>query len=189
MVQNVNYWHKPGKLNTAATVRAALQRAGELGITHCVVASCSGYTVTELLRRSKKMKIVMVSHQAGFSRPGECELRKKVAEQLTQQGVVIYTGTHFFGGIGRAVRMKFSGLETDELVAHTLRIFGQGVKVAIEIAIMALDAGLVPFGKEIISIGGSGQGADTAIVCVPAHGKDFFSFEVREIICKPRQHP
>jgi hypothetical protein len=188
MVQDVNYWKEPGKQNTAATLRAALKRAGELGIMHCVVASCSGYTAKELLRRSKKMRIVMVSHHAGFSRPGKCELQKKTAQHLTQQGVVIYTGTHFFGGVGRAIRMKFGGLEADELVAHTLRIFGQGVKVAIEIAIMALDAGLLPFGEEIISIGGSGRGADTAIVCVPAHGKDFFSFEVREIICKPRQH-
>jgi hypothetical protein len=60
------------------------------------------------------------------------------------------------------------------------------MKVAVEIAIMALDAGLIPYGKEIIAIAGTGQGADTAVVCLPAHGKDFFSFELREIICKPR---
>jgi hypothetical protein len=187
MNDSVRYWSKPGKTNTASTVRAALKRARELDITHIVVASCSGFTVQEILRRTKKMKIVMITHHAGFSRPGICELRKKVAQDLTDQGVSIYTGTHFFGGIGRAVRMKFGGLEIDELVANTLRIFGQGVKVAIEIAVMALDAGLVPYDREIISIGGSGQGADTAIVCVPRHGKDFFSFEVREIICKPRR--
>ena len=98
----------------------------------------------------------------------------------------MYTGTHFFGGVGRAVRLKFGGLEVDELVAHTLRIFGQGIKVTVEIAIMALDAGLIPHGKEIIVIGGAGQGADTAVVCLPSHGKEFFSFEIREIICKPR---
>lgn len=187
MNQEVKYWSRTGKANTAGTVRAALHRAGELGITHCVVASCSGFTVREILRRNKKMKIVMVTHHAGFSRPGTCELPPRTARQLQQQGVSVYTGTHFFGGIGRAVRMKFGGLETDELVANTLRIFGQGVKVAIEVAVMALDAGLLPYDREIISIGGTGKGADTAIVCMPRHGKDFFSFEVREIICKPRR--
>lgn len=186
MNQEVKHWNKPGKVNTRATIRAALKRAEELGITHFVVASCSGYTVKEILRQTKKMKVVMITHQAGFSIPGKCELQKKVADKLKQQGVAIYTGTHFFGGIGRAVRLKFGGLEIDELVANTLRIFGQGVKVAVEIAVMALDAGLVPYGKQIISLGGHGQGADTAIVCVPKHGKEFFSFEVREIICKPR---
>ncbi len=186
MNHEVKYWERPGKVNTGATIRAALKRAGELGITYLVVASSSGFTVKEILRTTKKMKIVMITHQAGFSIPGKCDLQKKVADKLKQQGVVIYAGTHFFGGIGRAVRLKFGGIEIDELVANTLRIFGQGVKVAVEIAVMALDAGLVPYGKEIISMGGHDQGADTAIVCVPRHGKEFFSFEVREIICKPR---
>ena len=187
MDQHIRYWDKPGKANTGATIRAALKRAQELGITHFVIASCTGFTVKQVLQKTKKMKIIMITHQAGFSHPGKCELQKKVADKLKQQGVVIYTGTHFFGGMGRAVRMKFGGLEIDELVANTLRIFGQGVKVAIEIAVMALDAGLLPFGEEIISLGGHGQGADTAIICVPSHGKDFFSFQVREIICKPRR--
>jgi len=186
MNQEVKYWEKPGKANTEATIRAALKRAEELGITHLVVASCTGYTVKEILRKTKKLKIVMITHQTGFSTPGKCELQKKTADELKQQGIAIYTGTHFFGGIGRAVRLKFGGLEIDELVANTLRIFGQGIKVAVEIAVMALDAGLVPYDKEIISVGGHGQGADTAIVCVPRHGKEFFSFEVKEIICKPR---
>jgi hypothetical protein len=186
MNQDIKYWDKPGKTNTTVTIRAAVKRAQELGITHCVVASCTGYTVKELLRKAKKMTIVMITHQAGFSTPGKSDLQKKVADKLKQQGVIIYTGTHFFGGIGRAIRLKSGGLEIDELVANTLRIFGQGIKVAVEIAVMALDAGLLPYGKEIISIGGHGKGADTAIVCVPRHGKEFFSFEVREIICKPR---
>jgi len=40
--------------------------------------------------------------------------------------------------------------------------------VCVEIAGMALDAGLVPYGKEIIAVAGSGTGADTAIVITPA---------------------
>ncbi|GAH15189.1 unnamed protein product, partial [marine sediment metagenome] len=105
---------------------------------------------------------------------------------LRKRRVAVYTGTHFLAGFGRAIRFKFGGLAPEELAANTLRIFGEGVKVCVEIAIMALDAGLIPYNKEIISIAGTGQGADTAIVCLPTHGKDFFSFEVREIICKPR---
>ncbi|NLZ38638.1 MAG: hypothetical protein GX893_03415, partial [Firmicutes bacterium] len=62
---------------------------------------------------------------------------------------------------------------------------GQGVKVSVEIAVMALDAGLIPYGEDIIAIGGSGRGADTAIVVQPAHAKDFFAGKIREIICKP----
>lgn len=129
----------------------------------------------------------MVTHQAGFRAPGRCEMTTKTLRSLARDGITVYTGTHFFGGVGRAVRIAFGGIEVDELVAHTLRVFGQGVKVAVEVAVMAMDAGLIPYGKEIIAIGGTGEGADTAIVCLPRHGKDFFSFEVREIICKPRR--
>jgi hypothetical protein len=139
-----------------------------------------------LSEKSNDIEIVSVAHQAGFREPGKCELPKETEEELIKKGVKVYTGTHFFGGLGRAVRLKFGGLEVEELAANTLRVFGQGVKVAVEIAIMAIDAGLIPCDKEIISIGGTGQGADTAIVCLPKHGKDFFAFEVREIICKPR---
>lgn len=186
MKYEVYYWENPGKENTEATIDAALKRAKELSIEHFVVASCLGNTAKLLHEKSKDIKIVSVAHQAGFREPGKCELSEETAEELAKKGIRVFTGTHFFGGLGRAVRMKFGGLEADELTANTLRIFGQGVKVAVEIAIMALDAGLIPYGEEIIAIGGTGQGADTAIVCLPKHGKEFFSFEVREIICKPR---
>ena len=186
MKYEVNYWDKPGKDNTENTIDAALKRARDTGIKHIVVASCVGYTTRLLCAKAKELNIISVAHQAGFRDPGKCELSKETERELTQNGVKVYTGTHFFGGMGRAVRMKFGGLEVEELTANTLRIFGQGIKVAIEIAIMAMDAGLIPYDQEVIAIGGTGQGADTAIVCLPKHGKDFFSFEVREIICKPR---
>ena len=186
MKYEVYYWEKPGKENTEATIDAALQRGKELGIRDFVVASCAGNTTRILCEKGGDIDIVSVAHQAGFRESGKCEMPKAVEEELVKKGVKVFTGTHFFGGLGRAIRFKFGGIEVDELAANTLRVFGQGAKVAIEIAIMALDAGLIPYDKEIISIGGTGEGADTAIVCLPKHGKEFFAFEVREIVCKPR---
>ena len=186
MKHEVYYWTKPGKQNTDKTMEVALKRGKQLKIKHFVVASCSGYTTKRLLAKSKGINIISVSHQVGFRTSGQSEMSKKTGEYLTKKGVKVYTGTHFFGGFGRAIRFRFGGLEVEELAANTLRILGQGVKVAVEIAIMALDAGLIPYDKEVISIGGTGQGADTAIVCLPKHGREFFSFDVREIICKPR---
>ena len=186
MKYEVFYWNKPGKQNTDKTIDLALKRAKQLKINNFIIASCSGKTTKNLLKKGKNIRIISVTHQVGFYKPGMIEMDKKIKKFLEGNGVIVYTCTHFFGGIGRAIRLKFGGLEVEELVANTLRIFGQGVKVAVEITIMALDAGLIPYNKEVISIGGTGVGADTAIVCLPKHGKDFFSFEVREIICKPR---
>lgn len=180
------YWDRPGAANTEPAIDAALKRAKELDIRHFVVASCTGRTARRLRERAPDIDIVCVTHQAGFREPGRCEMSDDTRTELTRAGVKVYTGTHFFGGVGRAVRMKFGGQEVDELCANTLRILGQGVKVCVEIAVMALDAGLIPYGREVIALGGTGSGADTAIVCQPAHGKDLFAFDIREVICKPR---
>jgi hypothetical protein len=72
-------------------------------------------------------------------------------------------------------------------MAQTLRMLGQGFKVCVEISGMALDAGLIPYGEEIVAIGGSAKGADTAVVITPAHSNRFFDTKINEIICKPGQ--
>jgi len=71
-------------------------------------------------------------------------------------------------------------------VRETLYTFSQGMKVAVECLLMAAEAGLLAMDQEVISIGGTSDGADTAIVCWPAYPRTFLSFEVREILAKPR---
>ena len=51
---------------------------------------------------------------------------------------------------------------------------------------MAADAGLVRTDEDIISVGGTSQGADTALVIRPANSFNFFDLKVRELICKPQ---
>ncbi|MBF0227435.1 MAG: hypothetical protein HQK76_18475 [Desulfobacterales bacterium] len=58
--------------------------------------------------------------------------------------------------------------------------------MCVEISIMAADAGVLS-GSDIIAIGGTGRGADTALVLGPANQSDFFDIRIREIICKPRE--
>ena len=75
-----------------------------------------------------------------------------------------------------------------DVVASTLRVFGQGMKVACEIAVMAADAGMVRTDEEVIAIAGVGRsgGSDTAIVIKPEPAHRFFDMKVKEILCKPR---
>lgn len=181
------YFPKPGKQNTLETITLALNIAKELKIEDIVLASSYGHTAKQIAKFDlSKLNVVCVTHHAGFDKPGKVELTNQTKKYLEKHGIKVYRGTHFFSGVARAMRTEFGGVYTGEIVANVYRTFGEGMKVCVEIAIMALDAGLIPYGKEIIAIAGTGQGADTAIVIKPAHGKRFFDTQIVEIICKPR---
>jgi len=181
------FWDKAGSHNTENTIKLALDRAAATNISHLVIASCTGDSARKLVTCGFGRKLVCVTHHFGFANPGENEMDPQVREDLIAQGVKVLTTTHFFAGADRALRMHFGGVYPAEIMAQTLRIFGQGIKVAVEISIMALDAGLIPYGEEIIAIGGTAEGVDAAIVVVPAHSRNFFDTQVREIICMPRE--
>jgi hypothetical protein len=171
---------------TKATLKAALERAGELHIRHLVVASTGGRTALELARvLPSHSEAVCVTHHAGFREFGRNELPEAIENKLAEQGIPVLRTTHLFAGVERAIRLKVGGLGPAETIAFTYRTLGEGTKVAVEIAVMALDAGLVPYGQDIIAIAGTGSGADTAVVIRPAHSRQFFETRVKEIICKP----
>ncbi len=178
------YWDGRGREYTERTVKAAVNRAHQLGIQHLVVASNTGYTALKCLNEG--LEVVVVTHHVGFRNPGEDEMPPEVRQQLLQAGARLLTTTHLFANVERAVTSQWGGLYPGGIISHTLRMFGQGTKVCLEIATMALDAGLIPYGREIVAIGGSGRGADTALVLLPEHAKNFFAGQVLEIICKPR---
>jgi hypothetical protein len=181
------YWNEQGGAKTEATIAAALKRAGELGVKHLVVASCSGKSAALFLEQNHELEIICVTHQVGFYKPGEDELTAETRIRLTEGGIRVLTTTHLMAGLDRACRIKFGGVYPAEIVASALRILGQGLKVCVEVSVMALDAGLIPSGVDIISLGGTGEGLDTAAVIRPAHSQNFFDTRVREIICKPRE--
>jgi hypothetical protein len=186
-IREVRYWTKPGPENTAETLALAAARAQELGLDSIVVASNSGATAKALRAIARpETKIVCVTHSVGFRQPGEDELPAETRRELAAAGVAVLTTTHFLAGVDRALRFVQGGYHPAEIVALSLRLLGQGLKVAVEIATMATDAGLVPPGRETLAIGGTGRGADTAVVLRPAHGQSFFETRVVELVCTPR---
>ncbi|MCL4459514.1 MAG: hypothetical protein M1136_12530 [Chloroflexi bacterium] len=182
----ITYFEKTGPQNTAECLRLARQRASELGIKTIVVATTFGDTGLAATEVFKGLKLVVVTHCTGFREPNQQEVPEEKRQAMIKNGVQVLTCLHAFGGIGRAVRKKFHTYELEELIANALRIFGEGTKVACEIVLMAADAGLVRTDEEVIAIGGTGRGADTALVIKPAHTQHFFDLKVKEIICKPR---
>ncbi len=184
-VQSV-YFAEPGPGNTARTLEIARRRAGELNISTILVASTRGETGVQAVRQFRGYNVVVVSHVTGFGKPNAQELSEENRAAIEAAGARILTCQHAFGGVGRAVRKKWGTYQVDEIVAQTLRVFGEGLKVVIEIALMAADAGLVRVGEPCISIAGTAEGADTAVVLVPANVQNFFDLRVLEVLAKPR---
>ena len=184
--QTCVYHHNPGKENTQKTLEIAAQRAKELGIKTVLVASTAGETGLLAARTISDAKVVVVTHSTGFIEPDFQQLKPDMKNQIEGEGAQVLTCQHALGGVGRAVRKKLNTYELEEIMAYTLRIFGEGTKVAVEIALMAADAGLVSTQEPSISVGGTGQGADTAILLQPAHAQNFFDMKILEILAKPR---
>ena len=65
-------------------------------------------------------------------------------------------------------------------------MLGQGIKVCVEIVVMASDAGLIP-PEDVIAVAGTGKGADTAVILKADSSNHFFQIKIREILAKPRE--
>ena len=180
------YFEEPGNINTERALQIALERARELQIEQIVIASTGGYTALTAMEVFKDYNPIIVTHSTGFNNPNEQEMPADTRKQLEDMGATVLTCLHSFGGIGRAVRKKLKTYQLDDIIASTLRIFGEGTKVGCEITLMAADAGLVNTEKDTVSIAGTGRGADTALVLRGANTQSFFDLKIKEILCKPR---
>ncbi|MBU7024358.1 MAG: hypothetical protein HXS40_09350 [Theionarchaea archaeon] len=180
------YFDQIGRDNTGKCVELALKRAEELGIRYVVVASTTGYTIERVVEMNPGMNVVCVTHSVGFKKEGGDEFEAD-RDDLMKKGAKILTTTHLLAGLNRGVRNRYGTGTFSDVVADTLRMFSQGMKVCVEIAVMALDSGLIPAGEEVVAIGGTGRGADTAVVVMPAYSQSFFETKIMEVICKPRE--
>ncbi|OGO43721.1 MAG: hypothetical protein A2137_01570, partial [Chloroflexi bacterium RBG_16_58_8] len=155
-----------------------------------VVASTVGGTAGKAVDVFKGYKVVVVTHTAGFREPNSQEFTGENRKAVEKKGGIILTATHALGGIHRSLAPASAppppSQAIGDIAAMTLRTFGQGMKVCLEVAAMAADAGLVRTDEEVISIGGTGRGADTAVVLAPSYVHRFFATRVKELICKPR---
>jgi len=177
---------KAGPQNTQATLELAGRRSDELGIDEIVVATSTGKTALEAARAMPGKRVIGVTLQAGLfdKYVGPDPDIVGPAEEL---GVQFVTCPHaLMGSLDSAVKDKFGGLPPGEFISYVYYTFCQGMKVAVEVAMMAADAGRLSMDGDIIAIAGTENGADTAIVLTPAYTNEFFDLRVREILAKPR---
>ncbi len=189
MEEKIFYFKKPGKENTEKTIELALERTKKKNIRNIVFASSTGYTAKKILEMKGELtaNLVCVTYHTGFYEEGKNSMDPETEDFLRKNGVKIVRQSHMLSGVERSISRKLGGVSRIEAIAEALRsLFGHGLKVCVEIGIMAADSGAIPI-EEVIAIGGTGRGADTAVILRPAHMNSFFNMEIREIICMPRQ--
>lgn len=182
------YFGKGGAANSEKTLEIAAERAKQLGIKDVVVASTHGGTALNAAKVFKNMKVnlVAVTLSEGFSKEG-WTMTSEERRKLEAEGIRILTCSHALGdGVAASLAGEHGAVSTEQIVAQTLYRFSQGMKVCVEVVLMAADAGLIGVDREVISIAGTGEGCDTAIVVKPAYPRNFKELEIREVLAKPR---
>ena len=188
MIQDSStYFERAGVENTRATLELAVEHAKKNGIDRIVIASTSGMTAQMMANDVEHdgISIIIVTYAFGQKEPGVNPMPSKLREDLKGKGFHICTAAHALSGVERSLSTTFGGIYPAEIVANTLRMFGQGMKVCVEISAMAADAGFVTGGERIIAIGGTAEGADTAVVLRPEVSSKILKTKIDRIICKP----
>ncbi|MGQ9478677.1 MAG: hypothetical protein ACUVQ0_01480 [Thermoproteota archaeon] len=166
------YFYNPGPENTDDVIKAIARRLREEDIEDVVVASTSGRTGLKFTQALKKrVRVIAVSHE---------RMVPEIKERIIRLGGLAIDGTH--------LPLHSRGMDKVRDAFYTL---GQGFKVAVEVIMIASDKGVLKPRRDAIGVGGSGEGADTAIIARATPTRDIFSsdkssrLEVREIIAMP----
>jgi hypothetical protein len=194
------YYDKPGVENTDDVVQVVLDRLDEGDIRTVVIASTTGYTARKfadaLEQRAQGREVVLVSvaetpliREWGYEYP--C-LDPETRDELERRGVIVADRVPYLFHSSVLDQSRWKAPAPEEIVRDTLYAFGQGLKVAVEVALIAVASGFVEPYRDVIAVGGASRGADTAIVVratFPTHvlsQEDDKRLVIHEILCKPR---
>jgi uncharacterized protein len=183
MEEKITYFEKSGKENTQETLKLALERAQARGINKIVLASTRGDTakIAAEAWAGKGIKIIIIPHQYGFAAEPNQFFPAELVTEMENKGHKVHFASMLFHS------EDLLQDNTSKALARILRTFCQGMKVCVEILMMATDAGLVSLGEQVVVVAGTGHGADTAVVGYGSSSSHVADLHITEIICKPLQ--
>lgn len=195
IVREDYYFDEPGEHNTDDVIEAVKRRLSTTGIKCVVVASTRGKTAVKFAEAlGKQAKIIAVSEpqyvkEWGSKWPLMDPVYKKRLEEL---GVTILDKVPYVFHSSILENSKWTQVTPEILLRETLYTLGQGFKVAVEVTMIAVSCGVLEPYQDVIGVGGTSRGADTAIVLRATYPATAFSkdpnkrLEIREIIAMPR---
>lgn len=184
--RKITYFEQVGEKNIEDTINAAYDRAKEGDVKYIVVASHRGVTALKVAEKFKDLDIQIVAVTVAASTQQEnIDEWNRNLPQLEKLGVKTHRGIYSFAGVERAIKARWGGAGPAVLMGDTLRVLGEGVKVGVDISLMAADAGLIPAGEKVMTIAGTSRGSDTCMVIKSTYSSKFFDLAIQEIVCKP----
>ena len=190
-VEPIVYFEDTGKAaqNTRRVVEAVGEYLKAHRVRHVVMATNTGYVGAQfapLAKARPKVSFVGVKMAPAVDKMYDVKWSARHGKAMEKAGVKLVCGTHALtGGVDRAIRAKFEGYPPSAVMAETLYLFSQGMKVCVEIIAMACDAGAVREGVQVVSCAGTGHGADTAIVATSAASANLFEMAIHRVLAMP----
>lgn len=170
------YFDNGGPEHTRAALQAAKKRAAEVKPEAVIVTSTTGKTALEAARifAGTGTRIIAAPFQKHLWEKFS-PLDEQLAVKCRELGVEFLPDEPI---------VPLLDSERPDIVS-AWRSMSQGFKVALQVASMCVDTGLLKPGALVISIGGSGTGADTAIAVRIYGYEDVLKSNVTEIIAMP----
>ncbi|UCC68018.1 MAG: hypothetical protein JSV79_13055 [Armatimonadota bacterium] len=190
-IEPVVYFEDTGK--AAQNTRRVAEVVGEYlkahRVRHVVMATNTGYVGAKfapLAEAHPKVNFVGVKMAPAVDKMYDVKWNARYGKTMEKAGVKLVCGTHALtGGVDRAIRAKFEGYPPSAVMAETLYLFSQGMKVCVEIIAMACDAGMVPEAVQVVSCAGTGHGSDTAIAATSAASANLFDMDIHRVLAMP----
>jgi hypothetical protein len=196
------YFGDPGKQNTDNVVSIVLERLAADELDTVVVASTTGYTALrfvdalqerDISLQAGRMRLVSVAEtplirEWGYEYP--C-LKPETKQELECRGVIVADRIPYLFHSSVLDNSRWQAPTPAEMLRETLYAFGQGLKVAVEVALIAVASGFIEPFHDVIAVGGTSRGADTAIVVRATFPNHVYSqdddkrLKIHEILCKP----
>jgi len=193
----VYLFNRPGAHNTIKVIHAVKQRIRLGDISKVLVASESGRLALELRRALGRTQIVCVTNDEETRR----RYRKPalMKDELQKQGIVVVDTVSeplcrelVFRNWWEEETIRVPGPSADLFWMSLICVGGHGLRTAVEIVFMAVQGGVVAVGEKVVSIAGTGWGADSAIVMTASRFEDAVGMDpekrmkIEEILAMPK---
>ena len=196
--RNVFFFNQPGGINTPQVKQAVQSRIKAHDITKILVASDSGRLALEFKKELPEQTVVCVTFDQETRRKyKKPDLLKKelAASGITVVDTVKEPLTHelVFQNWWERKNIVLPGESADLFWMTLICVGGHGLRTAVEIVFMAVDAGVVQTGEKVLSVAGTVWGADSALVMKASKFEDAVGghplsrMKIEEILAMPRE--